>query len=716
MSSAAGQGATIVREAKNDDGGLRYLDVRRLLVEARRRWWLILGIVVVVLATTYALYRATDPRYSATARVAIERRPEALVVTEGTTPALTADSAVVDTEVQKLRSPELAAATVDRLRLHADPAYATAAAGSDVARRQATSRVLSGLTVRREGTSYAISVTYVGGDPVRTAQVVNTLVGLYRSGASDVREADRTRQLALIEGRLGRLRSDMAAAEGAVARYRIANGIIDATQNSTVRQEEVSALNTELAQARAAQAESASRLSAARAAQRRGSGEAIGQSLNSSVVTELRRQQAQLSVQAADLRDRYGPQHPDVQRIDGQLAAIQGRVGAEVGRIVSSLSTDAQASAGRTASLQGSINRVEGEVAQQTSATVRLAELERNAASARDFYQAFLSRYRALLADSGASAATASIISLALAPSQPDSPSATVYLLLGIVTALLLVALALLLFRFFANGLETSADVDRELGVPLIGSVPDLRTVPGLKLNRRDPVAPSQHVIDDRGSLFDESIRGIRAAIARSITGGKIIAVTSAVPGEGKTSLAMSLARSAGLAGQRVLLVDTDLRRRASSRSLADNVPVGLVEVLAGTRRLQDAIVRDTVSGAFLLPQSAADTDKYDAISTERLETLFIELRREFDLVILDCAPVLAVAESRIVAAAADAVIVAVRWRRTPVRTVELGLERLEQFGARVTGVVLSLVNVREQSRISATDASVYRAYREYRV
>jgi Mrp family chromosome partitioning ATPase len=181
----------------------------------------------------------------------------------------------------------------------------------------------------------------------------------------------------------------------------------------------------------------------------------------------------------------------------------------------------------------------------------------------------------------------------------------------------------------------------------------------------------------------------------------RVVAITSALPGEGKTTSAICLARSAALAGMNVVLVDCDVRRRASSRRFGGTETAGLRNVVERRATLDQALVQD--------PASAAFTDK------AAFAALVDRLRGRFQLVILDTPPVLPVDEARVVAAQADSVILLLRWRHTPAKAAELALRELGEVGAHVVGVSLSMVDMIAQGRSGYGDLGYYyQSYKSY--
>lgn len=415
------------------------LDLRKLWQAGRRNWLLIAIVSIAALVATGAVYLSKHPTYIATAQLMVERVPDdPLTPADSDRPVVPADSPTVDTAVAVIRSPTTIGRVVDHLRLTANPEFnpdlieqparlATAASARDRAIRILASQ----LEVKRQGVSYAIDVNYSAHDPEVAARVANAVMASYidrqREGHSDTTE----RATRLLADRLEELRGQVLTAESAVADYRARHQLFAASDTSSITQQQLSVLDTQLAEARAKQAEADARMSAAR----RRPSETFSAALESGVVSGLRQQRAQLSATAADLSVRYGPRHPELVRVNQQVAEIDGQIRAELARISASLSTEANVAGQRTASIGGSIGALQGRLAADNAALVRLNELERNAESTRAIYQALLDNYRRALARQGTETSGAQAISQAQVPVLPSSPNPLMYLLLGLVVA-----------------------------------------------------------------------------------------------------------------------------------------------------------------------------------------------------------------------------------------------------------------------------------------
>ncbi len=689
------------------------IDLRSIGITLRQRQWPILATVAIVLILTAIAYVLTPKKYAAQATIALDRRVDELVGQQNANSELPLDSPSVDTAVQVLTSPKLAGEVVDQLKLadavgfgrkDADTPAPTPAA----ARQRAINVVSSNLSVKRTGVSYAIDVSYVDADPERTSAIVNKVVDQYIRDQRTGKEGIRNEQTTLLRERLVGLRRDVINAEQAVANYRARTNLIDVEKDSTAVQQEISVLNTQLATAEAERAAAQARLAAARKT-------GAGGPEETNALRSLRDQRAQLGVQRADLANRYGPLHPDLARIDSQIADIDRTIRTESSRARANLAAEAAVANGRVAAVRSSLNAAQGGLTAGNAASVQLAELVRNADSARGLYQAFLDRYRQSVAGQGTDQSNAYVISHASVPGAPTSPSLPLFAVGGLLAGLLAAGALVLVLELLESGLKSRREFEAQLGIPVLGSVPDLGTVPGAKVRARDPMGPADYLVENEGSVFGEAFRSIRTALRLGHPDQRVrsLAVTSALPNEGKTTTSICLARSAALAGHKVVLVDCDVRRRASSRSMANEVQSGLIDVLKGTASLEQALVQDTASGAFILAQSSQAPADYDLIASRAMQTLIDELAEQFDLVVLDTAPVLPLAEARAISGMADGVLMVARWRKTPAQAASLALDLLGRAGAHVQGAAMTMVDLKAQSRGERNDEMAY--YKQFK-
>ena len=715
-------------------------DPRRVYTLFLRRWRLLAAVAALIFVSVVVLTMRTTPLFTATANVMLDLRKQQVVDIQSVVSGLPADTSVVDTEVQVLQSRQLAERVVSSLHLDRDPEFNPALGRpgmlgsviggikgllsfgggpanpvqSQIAQQRAHERIvdaaLDRLTVRRAELTYIINVSFTSEDPAKASQIANAFADKYLTEQLEAKFQATQRANDWLNQRLSELRGQVESADAAVQQYKASHGLVSAGASSLTEQE-ISSYNQQVAQARAEQSADDAVLASAQKQLAAGSnGEDLGAALDSPVVQQLRAQRAQISQKLAELQTKYGPRHPEMLKAQRELADVDTQIHAEVQRIISNLQAKAEASRRRTASMEGSLSGAKGTLAANNAATVELNELQRNSEALSSLYDSFLNRFKQTSTEPGMDQSDARVVSWAKIPTRQSSPNVSLNLALGLLLGLGGGVAMALLAELLDTGLTTAEDIERRLDLPHLGSLPLLSS-----LGEDGSALPVEFIVEKPLSSFSESFRALRTSIRFARVGetAKIVLLTSSLPGEGKTTTSICLGRSAALAGDRVVIVDCDLRRRNISRLIGGEPSEGLVEVLNGQTKLQDALLQDKATGAYILPLAKASFTPKDVFGSEAMDRLLATLRNQFDLVVLDSAPTLAVADTRVLASKADAIIFLARWRRTPLRAIEASLKTLSASGGYIAGVALSLVNMKEQSRYGYGDPGYY--YTEYK-
>lgn len=688
----------------------------------RARLGLAVGAAVFVLVLGF--FALQTPAYFAVGSVVIDPKGQNIARTDQSS-GLPPDTSAVDTQVEILRSHALAEDVVRRLKLYNDPEFNPAMGSAWLGLRPAkapisnpdsrlvdrvTDRLIDSTWVRRAGLTYVLMVGANSTSPQKAALIANTYMDQYLTRQLDGKLARVTRANSELGLSLEKMRRDAEVAEARVQEYKNAHGLMSAN-GATMAEQEVSTLNQQLAIARAETAEKQARLGAAMGQLRNGSGGAdVGAALGSDTVRELRKREAELSVKLAQLQTDFKPEYPEVKRTAAQLADIRSQLQSEINRIMSSLRADAQAAAGRQASLMGSRGAAQGGLAQNNQAMVGLVGLQQRADAAKAIYEAYLGRAKEVAAEGSLQQADGTINSPAAVPTTPSSPNMKLGLVLAVLGSLGSAAAAVLIAEFWDKHLRSRVDVERELGVPFAGVVPDFKSVKPNGL-RGAGAAPSEYLVSHPLSGFAEAFRNLGAFLM--VNGrpdsAKLLAITSAVPREGKSLTSFCLARTLALSGARVALVDCDLRQRGVSKLIAAQER-GVVEVIEDNVSLTEALVHDPKTNLFILPASGR-TVPYDLFSAPEADALLQQLTMQFDYVILDTPPILGVADARILAAKAHRVLYLVQWNKTPIRAAQSAIDILQDCGANVAGALLTKVDVRSQARYGYGDSSDYYGY-----
>ncbi len=670
------------------------------------------AVAVVLLATFFI-----TPLYKSTATIMLDTRHEQVVDVQAVLSNLPSDTFVVDSEVQVLQSPALARRVVKDLHLDQDPEFNASLRpqsifGAGMGAVKAGFRVVLGwlgvkpvngidsaerheesvtqafeknLSVSRQGLTYVITISFWSEDAGKAVRIANAIAQTYIAQQKELK-ANATKQAnVLIAKHVQNLKGQVRDAEEAVAAYKTKHGLLNAV-GAPLTEQEISALNTQLAVARGEEAEQEGKLAAAMQQYRGGGSGAVGQAAVSDTVRELRGQQAQLLQQEADYAKRYGPKHPALIKIQAQLAAVNGAISSEISRIINQQKAETAAAQQRASSLAASIDRDRKTLALNNSAGVQLSELQRDADAVRSVYESFLSRLKQTDAQEDLQNSDAHVVSSATIPLNPSYPSWMLSFAAALALAGLAAAGAILVREFLDRGVRSPEEAEKAVGLPILAIVP--------QVVKADPVA---YVVRRPMSDFAEAIRNLRTSLFLSRTGSppKVVAVMSALPHEGKTTTTLALGRQAAESGARVVIIDADMRQRVLSSRLQGPVRNGLVELMQGGAPIESCLHRDPLSNAMILPIVNGDMAGKDIFFNNDLGRVFELLRARFDIILVDTAPLLPLAEPRVVASHADSILLLSRWNKTPRSAMQEAARLIRTLDVPIAGMALTCADMK---------------------
>ncbi|WP_206245181.1 GumC family protein [Novosphingobium terrae] len=677
----------------------------------RRLWWFIAPLCAA--AILLGLYLVlVHPRYTAEASIVIEPR-KTDVITSNRNIAAAPDARPandeVDTEVQILTSTTMAGRVAQALHLEQYPEYRTTQSmdynHAIPSKNPLAETLLKHMLIQRTGLTFVITVAAKSKDPVLASRIANEYVRQYIAAGLDEKNHASDATGAFLQSKLDELRKDAVSADAAVQRYKVEHGLMSA-EGATMAEQEVSSLNEEIAKARADYAEKRGRLNSARALAGQSDGQNLQTALQSPTISELRSKEAEASRRLADLSAHYGELYPEVIRTQKELADIRTQISRELQRIVSSLNGEAQIAESRLASLTQSQAAASGKLASNSVSQIELLELQRKAEGASAIYAAYLNRSNEIISRKGLNSPDARISALSPVPTVPTSPNIPLAVLSALLAGVGLGIAGVFFAEYLDSGVSTKADVERRLRVRYAGSVPELKSTLG---NVRVPQSPQDYIIDHPNSAFAEAFRSLRAILMlRSNSGPRVVAITSALPREGKSTTSICLARTFVGSEIRTVLVDCDIRRRSASDALLPPDSRGLLDYFAGKVSITEAIVQDRFTNLSVLGTTIAADAGHDIMTRANIDRMLEDLRAHFDVILLDTAPVLALAETRDLAVTADSVLIVTRWRATSRKAVDAAIQLLLNAGARVRGLALSRVDVSKFASTGPEDIYSY--------
>ncbi len=544
--------------------------------------------------------------------------------------------------------------------------------------------------------SHVMSVKFTSVDRQLAADAVNTVMELYITDQLAAKFQAVKSASQWLETRAQELRKEVQSTEDRIADYKARSGLFQGVQ-AGLDTEQISRMTTDLLAAKNDLAQAEARLDAARGKQ--------GASAQASVapnVVQFRVQMDTLNAQLQSLLSRLGPNHPDVVSLRNQIHDLERSLGSEIGRTVSAADAEVRADRARVASLESNLKLAQSQVDKNNQAMIPLNAMQRDADAARTLLQAVLTRVQQTAQQSAIEKPDARVISEALPPPEPSFPKMKILIpaaaAFGIAFGLLVVYLLEVADSTFRSG----DDVRAVLGLPCFALVPAVRP----KLLGR--IRMEDYVVRKPLSPFSEQIRALRAGLWLDSVHPKIVAITAARPAEAKTTTAMALGRSSAMNGERVLVLDCDVRQPSFGRLMRAEHSRGIVDYLLGQANLEEIIRRDRLTAMDYIPAGTSKANSLGLFMSDAMTECLNRLRRDYDLVLLDAPPVFAMTDARIISRIADATLLCVRWRETPRSVVSRSLDLLDEADARVIGVSLTRVDPRAHVRSGHSDAEVY--------
>jgi len=624
--------------------------------------------------------------YSASAIVMLDTRKNNVADMTAVVSELPTDPASVQNQIQLLTSRDLAGLVIERLGLDQDPEFNPALAGglsayllpadqSPQSLRNAEIDVfLKHLSVEAVGLSTAISVSFTARDPQEAARIANAVADAYIETEMDADLATSQAATQWLSERIRQLSKQVQAAESNVQAYKAEHDLNETADGTSIVDQQLTAINAQLVDARSDLAEKQANSNRIALLMKSGHAADISQIVASPLIMQLREQDAEVIRDEAQLSSKYGAKNPKLIAVESQKRDLEDKIDQEVGRIAGSVANDVAVARAHVGSLLASLQQAEEQATDQNMARVKLKALEANAVSTRTMYEAFVVRLRETQSPIGV--ADARVISHASPPTIPSSPPRLLILGASVPAGLLLGLLMALLAERSGAGVPARRFVNG--AIERLRGIPVLAEIPGAVSARA-----ADQIVDWPAAPFAQGV----GALARRIAGGpKVVAITASALSEGHSEIAAALARTAALMGQRVVIVDGNLRAPAIARAFGLALsPSGLMEVLGAKAPLSRALQRDTRSGAFVLSPAWRPRDPAQVLASPQMAGLISHLRRTCDLVLIDMPPVLAAGDARFLANLADAVVVVVR--ATPPEAVAQAVDAL---AATPVGLVLT--------------------------
>ena len=687
----------LAEERREDRDEIDLLAYWRILVKRR---WLILAVLASVVALSLLLTLMATPMYRATAVMQIENEHQQ-IVQGGLESYPSWDPEFLETQYQLLQSRALAERVADDLDLDAAalaqlntpgwldrlkglvrPAPKTAAPAvrdpdPKATLRTATAVVMGGLTVTPVRNTRLVQISFDSPVPAFSARVANGIADGFIASGLDRRFGANSYAKTYLEDQLKTTKARLEDSERQLVAFAQKENLVSSGEGQSLAGQNLSELNSALATAQEQRIRTQARWNQAQAA----SGAALpADMLSNSIIRTLQQQRAQLQGTYQQKLQVFKADYPEMQQLKGQMDDLDKQITLELRNIRASVKAEYDAAASQERLLQGQLSALRTQALDVDDRSIDYNIIKREVDTNRQLYDSLLQRFKEVGVAGDVRSNNISVIDRAELPGGRFSPSLSRNLAIGLLVGLMLGVLIAFVLEFLDDTLKTPEDVEQRLKLAVLGIIP-----------RLVKQTPEQAVMDLR-SAFSESYRSVRTALQFSTDQGvpKVLLVTSASPGEGKSTTALALARNFAQMGKRVLLIEGDLRNPSLQKSLKMRAEVGLSNLLAGAHTLAEAVLDTDEPLLKVILAGPLPPNPAELLSGSKLVSVLTIASQHYDQVIIDGPPVMGIADAPILANAADGTMLVVHSGKTRIATAQAAVKRLQSARAHLIGSLLA--------------------------
>jgi capsular exopolysaccharide synthesis family protein len=709
------------------------LDIVEYWRAIAKRRWSILGLTVLVAVLTALVVSSLRPEYRATATLLIEQGKSKVVSIEEVYNQGVIQREYYQTQVEILKSDEIARKVVQRLQLTKHPDYdprqespsflarlvgsgasEAAAKSDDDVLKAVVQHFKKDLSVQLVRNSELAQITFSAYDKDLAAKVPNTLADVYIESDLEARMAMTQKASEWLRDRLGDLRTKVDASERALQEYRDRQGIVDAkgvAMSGASRQLEELTKSLVDARQRRAETETAYNLvQQARSGRSSMSYDSIPAVLKSPLVARMKEAEADAEKRLSDAAKRYGPEHPKMIQAKAELEAARQNTRKEIDSVVAGIAKEYEIAKANEMSVERALAQSKADIQSLNRKDFQLGILQRDVDQNRNLYEMFVNRLKETSAAGSMQSTIARVVDPAVAPMKPYAPNKKQIVGIASALTLLFAALLALLLDRLSNTLNSTSDVETRLSVPALGV---LQKIKGFT---KKGFISELAFFNDTQSTFAEAVRTVRTSVLMSSLDDphKIVVITSSVPEEGKTTLSFNLACALGQV-KKVLLVDGDLRRPKIGKLVGrDRKQPGLADLVAGQAQVSQCVFFDDRAGIHILPAGTVPPNPLELLSSKRFADVLTKLKEAFDIVIIDSAPLQLVSDAQVLSQFASSVIYVVKADSTPYQVAQNGIKKLRRVDAPILGVVLNQLDLEKAEKYYG-EYSGYKSYKGYK-
>jgi succinoglycan biosynthesis transport protein ExoP len=664
----------------------------------KRKWWfwgVLSGVVVVVLLVTFLM----SPIYNVTATLQIiQDNPSALMGGEKTDPlGVLAGSSELDrfyeTQYKILQSPTIAYGLIDSLKLQDHPSYKRMERKNpddppEVIRQKYAQYLLDNLKVEPVKNSYLVDISYKSTDKELAQKIPEVMQKEYLKLSMATRQQSYAMLREWLDNELERLGNKLELSEKSVyadGQKKDFLSLETPETNVTIQKYiEVSRLLT------TAQADKAGKEAQYRQIKEKGADAPL--ITNHALIQQLRQQLIGLEAQVSGDNKIFGHNFPDNKAQTTKLRDLRQRLNQEIKRLEASIRADYEAASRAESLLQKEFDLQKAKVIDLQNSLVQHHILKRDLQTNQTLYEGLLARMKEASVASTMVASNVSVITRAEPPYKPWLPKPLLFLALALAIGSMGGVMTAFFVEYLDSSIKTTDELEKVCHIPALGIVP-------MFSGNSKPLATDEHgsvgliPYSQPMSMLSEAIFHIRSSIMLSVseTPPQVIMVTSANPGEGKSSISSNLAIVMATPDRKCLLLDCDLRKPTIHRIFSRPLQPGLTNYLTGNATLEEIIQPTVVPNLYLIPAGPTPPNPNELFNSFAFKNLIHHLRQKFHHIIIDSPPLIGFADGRFIAANVDGTLFAVKHHSTTREAGRLAVQLLSQNHSRILGGILTM-------------------------
>lgn len=671
---------------------------------------LILAIILSCLALAIAVTLMMRPYYTAGATVQIERQAERVFSSEsgdGQTDAVVQGEEFFQTQYGLLRSRSLTERVIDNLglaasdealeRLGASPpvdSAQTAAARANQRRETAIRVMQENLSITPVRGSRLVGINYSSPDPGMSARIANAYAENFIQGNLDRKFESSAYARKFLQDRMDETRVRLEEAERQLVAYASNQQIISlgtdsetgAPSGESLASQSLQSFNRALADATAARVAAEAKWNAARSTNVM----SLPEVLQNPSIQSLTQERARLDGEYQQMLRIYQPDYPTMIPLKARIDEIDNQIAEIAADIRRSIQTQYDVTLTQERELRSRVAGSTEDVLNLADRSVQYNILRREVDTTRSLYDNLLQQYRDASVTGDLTNNNISMVDTAVPPKTPSKPNMMVNLALALLFGLGLAAVAILMLEALDESLATPEDVEQKLHIPVLGLIPLL-----------EPGTTVAEAMADARSPLSEAYYSLRTALQFSTPTGapSTLLVTSARPGEGKSTTAFASAMNLARTGRRVLLVDGDLRNPSMHRLVGVENDRGMSNLLSGSASIDDVIQRTRSDNLFFIPCGPLPPSPAELWGSDSFTKFLTNALQEFDHIVIDGPPVLGFADAPLLAASSNGTLFVLESRSTRRGQARGALQRLRLSHARVLGATMTKFNAKKASQ-----------------